>query len=58
MKTITYDETKWKLVPIEPTTTMVIAGVNAALKNRDEPYFIFVAMLAAAPTPSAAGQEK
>ena len=28
MKTITFDETKWKLVPVEPTPEMKAAGIN------------------------------
>ncbi|WP_343718785.1 hypothetical protein [Achromobacter dolens] len=39
----------WKLVPIEPTNAMVVEGVNAGIKHKDEPYFIYAAMLAAAP---------
>lgn len=39
----------WKLVPIEPTNAMVVEGVNAGLKHKDEPYFIYAAMLNAAP---------
>ncbi|CAB3689632.1 hypothetical protein LMG3458_02062 [Achromobacter deleyi] len=39
----------FKLVPIEPTDAMVIEGVNAGLSHKDEPYFIYAAMLAAAP---------
>lgn len=30
MKTSTYDETRWKLVPVEPTETMVVSGFESA----------------------------
>lgn len=39
----------WRLVPIEPTHAMVIEGLNAGLEHKDEPYFIYAAMLNAAP---------
>lgn len=39
----------FKLVPIEPTNAMVVEGVNAGLKHRDEPYFIYAAMINASP---------
>jgi hypothetical protein len=29
MKTVTFDETQWKLVPVEPTETMIEAGCRA-----------------------------
>lgn len=29
----TYDETKWKLVPIEPTDEMIVAGIKAGLNS-------------------------
>lgn len=35
MKTITFDETKWKLVPVEPTEEMVNAGNKARLYRED-----------------------
>lgn len=31
MKTVTFDETKWKLVPIEPTELMLDSAVELAL---------------------------
>ena len=33
MKTITFDETKWKLVPIEPTKEMVEAALHASIQH-------------------------
>ena len=33
MKTITFDETKWKLVPIEPTKEMVEAAFHASIQH-------------------------
>ena len=34
MKTITYDESKWKLVPVEPTEEMVSAMIaNEAIER-------------------------
>lgn len=76
MKTITYDETQWKLVPVEPTETMVVSGFESApdkhfsTAEEWERYEAmsgcqqsayraekcWAAMLAAAPTPPAAGQ--
>jgi hypothetical protein len=50
MKTVTYDETKWKLVPIEPSDAMAIAAVKVSLRNpaiNGVPQYI--AMIAAAP---------
>lgn len=29
MKTVTFDETQWKLVPVEPTRKMITAGMGA-----------------------------
>ena len=37
MKTITYDETTYKLVPIEPTETMIIHGFESDPKHNDDP---------------------
>jgi hypothetical protein len=54
MMTITFDETKWKLVPIEPTQEMCQHG---QWKAREWPSFplrinpIYKSMLAAAPSP-------
>lgn len=58
MKTVTFDETKWKLVPIEPTRAMFEATVGCAgrisLGNMDAHIPIaWHAMLAAAPQPPA-----
>ena len=33
MKTVTFDETKWKLVPVEPTEEMLNAVIEAWLKR-------------------------
>ena len=41
----------WKLVPVEPTRGMCVAGAMAGVKHEDVPYFIYLAMLAAAPQP-------
>ena len=65
MKTVTFDETKWRLVPIEPTKEMCIAAVkfvngNAVYKNVapaaleiEEGIYgeTYAAMLAASPSP-------
>lgn len=63
MKTITYDETKWRLVPVEPTPEMLDAWAELAMKRilgkRDGKGIIHAAgenwkaMLAAAPQPPA-----
>lgn len=58
MKTITYDETKCRLVLRDPDETMRAAG-GAALEHADNPSTwddandVFIAMLAAAPKPPA-----
>lgn len=52
MKTVTYDETKWKLVPIEPTPKMVDATFNddlSALSHNKRNKHIYCAMIKAAP---------
>ena len=54
MKTITYDETTWKLVPIEPTYEMLEAGEGAIAPTYTDtpvsvPFDIYRARLAAAP---------
>lgn len=47
MKTITYDETKWRLVPIEPTEEMLFAADWPENGTLDA----YRAMLDAAPHP-------
>lgn len=48
MKTVAFDETKWQLVPIEPTQEMR----NAWTDNMHEAFKVsYRAMLAAAPKP-------
>lgn len=58
MKTITYDENEWKLVPVEPTHEMVLVGVNAGVNasHLGEKWFpaAYRAALAAAPQPPTA----
>ena len=59
MKTVTYDETKWQLVPIIPTGTMIGAGndegewgyYESSLSGpyKGNPADIYKAMLSAAP---------
>lgn len=57
MKTITYDETKWKLVPMEPTDAMALAAIKVGLRNPAINGVVqYKAMLAAAPTPPASEQ--
>lgn len=50
MITKTYDETKYKLVPIEPTDEMYSAGVKERIRNRSNinPYQTYAAMIDAA----------
>lgn len=52
MKTITFNESEFKLVPIEPTPEMLVAlgGMGWMVQQKPESY---AAMLAAAPTPPA-----
>lgn len=50
MKTITYDETTWKLVPIEPTPAMITAALESShLLTVRRVMACYDAMLAAAP---------
>lgn len=54
MKTVTFDESSWKLVPIDPTPEMTLAAhlyyQNAMTKFGDfAPLGIYTSMLAAAP---------
>ncbi len=56
MKTITYDENEWKLVPVEPTDKMLYAAADcideyAAFNSAAAAYR---EMLAAAPQPPTA----
>lgn len=57
MKTITYDDTKWKLVPIEPTRDMKESGymqlpiIGAESVGADRITDMYKAMLSAAPRP-------
>ena len=59
MKTITYDETTWKLVPIEPTPEMMLVAQKADHDHGDHEEWleydgedvkrVYRAMLAASP---------
>lgn len=57
MKTVTYDETKWKLVPLEPDENMIKAGLDSVMNDRPLGFaqyrttLAYKAMLSAAPTP-------
>lgn len=50
MKTVTFDESVWQLVPVEPTAEMLLA---AAGEVHSATYWgsAYLAMLAAAPKP-------
>ena len=68
MQTVTYDETKWKLVPVEPTSEMLKAGghSNSEWLNDNAPIgeswyampmpSVYSAILAAAPQPPQADE--
>lgn len=47
MKTITYDESKWKLVPVEPTPEMVSAAEEAHMPFGDMDIALRMAILSA-----------
>jgi len=53
MKTITFDETKWKLVPVQPTREMLMAALDADNASYDNHQYVLTeqwnAMLAATP---------
>ena len=55
MKTITYDETKWQLVPKCPTDEMYFAGKKALETSmmQSKAAEAYVAMLESAPTETA-----
>lgn len=57
-KTVTFDASRWQIVPKVPTDEMRDAG-NVHVRNRSVLYDAWKSMLAAAPTPAAqsAGQE-
>lgn len=57
MKTITYDESKWQLVPKEPTTEMFRVGCEVHDQRPSEVREVYSAMLAAAPLPAAPVRE-
>lgn len=53
MKTITYDETKWKLMPLKATSAMV----DVLEFGRKQPtHNTYLNLLAAAPAPPTDGQ--
>lgn len=53
MKTITYDESKWKLVPVEPTPEMVSAAEEAYMPFGDMDIALRMAILSAPSAPKA-----
>ncbi|MCQ9618335.1 hypothetical protein L1889_18010 [Paenalcaligenes niemegkensis] len=55
MKTVTYNETKWKLVPVEPTPEMYSAWLAGKDNTRHFWNDVYKAMLAAAPMPTPIG---
>ena len=55
MRTDTYDETKWRLVPMEPTTEMLTAGSEQIDLSSHSPRAVWESMVAAAPTPPDTG---
>lgn len=67
MLTVTYDDKQWQLVPKEPTSGMMTAGMVAISEapdlggivspNTAESYDCYRTMLAAAPPPPAASAE-
>ena len=52
MKTITYDESKWKLVPVEPTPEMVSAAEEAHMPFGDMDIALRMAILSAPSAPA------
>ena len=54
MKTITFDETKWKLVPVQPTREMLMAALDADNASYDNHQYVLTEqwkdMIGAAPT--------
>lgn len=51
MRTDTYDETKWRLAPVEPTENQLFRGCHSTLPNTNLPELraIYSMMLRAAP---------
>lgn len=62
MKTITFDETKWKLVPVEPTREMLMAALDTDNASYDNHQYVLTKqwkdMLAAAPSQLMGDEEK
>lgn len=62
MKTITFDETKWKLVPVQPTREMLMAALDADNASYDNHQHVLTEqwkdMLAAAPSQPMGDEEK
>lgn len=59
MKTVTFDETQWRLVPARMTEAMITAWASAPCGEDDSDMHIaYTAMLKAAPTPPADGQSQ
>lgn len=62
MKTITFDETKWKLVPVQPTREMLMAALDADNASYDNHQYVLTEqwkdMLAAAPSQPMGDEEK
>ena len=54
MKTVTFDEAQWQLVPKEPTVEMQAAGLSARIERDQNTANTYKAMLAAAATPPVA----
>lgn len=52
MKTTTYDESRWKLVPVEPTPEMVSAAEEAHMPFGDMDIALRMAILSAPSTPA------
>ena len=51
MKTVTFDESVWQLVPVEPTEAMISEVIDAGSFDEDDVTYFWDSMLAAAPKP-------
>ena len=49
MKTVTFDESVWQLVPVDPTEKMIDESIDAGRFDEDDAVFFWASMLAAAP---------
>lgn len=58
MKTITYDDSAWKLIPAQPNEAMLNQISPISGKEERLPYWWYQALIKSAPTPPASEQQR